>query len=1587
MFGSSSTFAGKTTAGFGGGAPPTTTGATTGFGGAPPQPSTMGASTGFGGASNAPTSTGFGGATAPTAASGGFGSSTGGAPSSTAATGGFGNATGGTGFGQSPNAASTPFGGNKTTGGGGFGGGGNSTSTGFGSFTPAKTREGGSNGPVTTPSTGFGQSGFGASSSTTTSTPFGPRIPRKERSPSKEKMMGNNNNKDLTWQAGQQARQSPTPSSASEAAGDEQLAALRARIQEKRKKLLKLKQGEQSNEATGGDNSGGATTEVRKDDETSNAELAAKNALRFSTSNTNQTLNKLLPSDLKAQSNTTSDSGGWSTPANSGQSTPVDSGEEDVDEELDVRHLSNARSLVGTCKSMCPDEELVRREREGDIQLLEITDPGGLHPKEWTLRNTAVKRFRRSAADFKLDIPELVRPPEVLEQVCGYLEEWVMERDRQGIDKRYTQSQQPHDIPPPLDVYQFIWDRTRMIRKDFILQNYIGTDGNCDACAVRCHERIARWHAMSEHQLSHIEEFVIHQSQQNIAELGQTMKTLNMYYDDALGRGLKEATNGDGGTNGYAQGCGSDIVMGKSPVDFDNTDLSNTAQSADVSTRIIGANGLKSASHGTAEPEMRGLYILLTLNNEGGMEVLKYSGRLCVQRPAIFYSRPVQLALSIFQAKKDHNYARFFSLLRSPSTPYLYSCIMFKYVENMRKDALTIMSKTYGAKHKTTGAAFYDEYPLENLVNLLCYEDAEEASAACRHYGITVKEQEVLWRHSKFREPRDPEKGHIITLKPRKMMRTIEAKLKGATRLSVCRGGVSGEGATLSETSSGGDTAAAEFDRKKAQEAAEKARKEAMKQRSEAEAKARVLSAKMEKERVKQATLAAEKKARAEAAKRVEMERLEKERVQRERILAEQRQKKEEAQRLVEAKAAAERAERARLENEAREREAARKRAEEEAKERERQRILARQREEEARRSAEIKAANERAEQERREREERHRLAECRRKAEEERVRKVREEEAMRIEMEWQEKIDKARKVLAWRLWRKQMHKHESLDRSRRSLDNLDPTSTHYPAPITEKAPGTANHSFRSGLVITRNDADVNELENQMYRLATASRQPIDLSKMVAECLMKSPTTHDMIYPPTVQSNKNIILFKLVVLLPNRTPGAESFYDTLRMWVNSHLRIGHVSSHIFKKRSQHVEVCAVTVIGNEDPAECKDCNAALVLLPSAAADGVSSRIEFPEEVEELLDDNVSRMVLVLDDERSSGKNQTMENILDHLVGKVEEYGSAGAQQRQGVAAPKICHLDGAFGKCCETVVKSHFESTSDETQITPHIYPSMARASLVNLGFLCLQRLIQNMDAEGCYRTFTSFEDFFSSCEKTLNLMADEISHTSTEVHQKMQNWPPLEFREEGTNSIPMYFDEQHDLPFNWHLPLLDLKRKVFEIFQQLLQKESFAVFVERAAQELSPSLRQNLLTMVDNDEISSCFANVVSLFVNGELSVETDEDSLLYLPIERMSQIIEQAAAYEAPPIPEPVFMELPSYLYQKTTHTEEKENSRSEIIYGTPGIDKIVNKRKPSLDVVEPETPGNERVKRIRSNAPEEETEEQRRSKEFTSLLEALL
>jgi hypothetical protein len=191
-----------------------------------------------------------------------------------------------------------------------------------------------------------------------------------------------------------------------------------------------------------------------------------------------------------------------------------------------------------------------------------------------------------------------------------------------------------------------------MVRKDFILQNFVGTGGLVDARAVRCHERIARWHCLCEHQLSHIDEYVMNQSQQNVQELGQTMKTLNQFYDDSLGRALCEVPDEVGhetrtNLDGLAHGCGAESVQGQSPTDYDGTAMVN--DTSHVTNRLIGAHAVASLHHGTAEPEMRGLYILLTMDNDRGLEVNKYASRLYEERPEVYHTKPVQLALSIYK--------------------------------------------------------------------------------------------------------------------------------------------------------------------------------------------------------------------------------------------------------------------------------------------------------------------------------------------------------------------------------------------------------------------------------------------------------------------------------------------------------------------------------------------------------------------------------------------------------------------------------------------------------------------------------------------------------------------------------------------------------------------------------------------------------------------------------------------------------------------------------------------------------------------------------------------------------------------------
>ena len=169
------------------------------------------------------------------------------------------------------------------------------------------------------------------------------------------------------------------------------LAKLKAKIEEKKRLLEGKKKHEAQQQNTNRQPKSNDTVEHPEPVVDPNSDLANRNALRFATNAVNQDTKALLPADLQDEA-------------------PTDYAAL-RQTHMDTQDLGSATSLVGKCLHMCPSEELLRRQREGDIQLLEIPTPGDLHPQGWTLRETAVKRFRRSAADYKLDVPEWVRPP------------------------------------------------------------------------------------------------------------------------------------------------------------------------------------------------------------------------------------------------------------------------------------------------------------------------------------------------------------------------------------------------------------------------------------------------------------------------------------------------------------------------------------------------------------------------------------------------------------------------------------------------------------------------------------------------------------------------------------------------------------------------------------------------------------------------------------------------------------------------------------------------------------------------------------------------------------------------------------------------------------------------------------------------------------------------------------------------------------------------------------------------------------------------------------------------------------------------
>lgn len=286
-----------------------------------------------------------------------------------------------------------------------------------------------------------------------------------------------------------------------------------------------------------------------------------------------------------------------------------------------------------------------------------------------------VKRFRRSAAGYDEQLPSDIRPPIILQKTLNYL-----------FDELLAQS------PSLASVHKFLWDRTRGIRNDFSIQQVTKTEDV--RIAIDCFERIARFHILSLHQLSHPNrdngEFDHHQERE---QLNNTLLSLMYYYDDSR---HKLTSPNEAEFRAY---CIIFEIRDLRP------DLEDRAQNWPKALlkdpRIQTSLKLYAAAGNTSDPQ----------------------GPL----------RP-QTTFSIAQA----NYGTFWSIIGSNAVSYLMACAAEIYFNLVRTKALEEIWKAY----QRPGTSKLEDWILGDLATALGFDNEEQTQRYCEEHGFTIAERE-----------------------------------------------------------------------------------------------------------------------------------------------------------------------------------------------------------------------------------------------------------------------------------------------------------------------------------------------------------------------------------------------------------------------------------------------------------------------------------------------------------------------------------------------------------------------------------------------------------------------------------------------------------------------------------------------------------------------------------------------------------------------------------------------------------------------------------------------------------------------------
>lgn len=131
--------------------------------------------------------------------------------------------------------------------------------------------------------------------------------------------------------------------------------------------------------------------------------------------------------------------------------------------------IETATAVTGCCPDMCPELERLFREETNQLSPLEFSN-GEPDP------HAMVKEYRRAGADQSEPLAHELRPGPVLSRTMDYLMCNIMDRDAET------------DSIPRSEWYDFLWSRTRAIRKDITQQHL------CDQQSVALLEKCTRFH-------------------------------------------------------------------------------------------------------------------------------------------------------------------------------------------------------------------------------------------------------------------------------------------------------------------------------------------------------------------------------------------------------------------------------------------------------------------------------------------------------------------------------------------------------------------------------------------------------------------------------------------------------------------------------------------------------------------------------------------------------------------------------------------------------------------------------------------------------------------------------------------------------------------------------------------------------------------------------------------------------------------------------------------------------------------------------------------------------------------------------------